>query len=204
VVGRSHCIQLRAASSPGVAKLGRGGCGRCRRVRTRNLSLKCGSPKFAREYTFPEPRPADHCCCDTRTSSLRTGGLQAGRPVSCRSRHRSKNCLARPIWRWSEFASVRSRSGTRCSKSRGAADLQPAQPFEILSSSIETTKHVCCFVQDDQRGRKVFDVYRNDKRDMLALPYPCFTLHITGATAEKEFSRSATKLSRPFRTSNFP
>ncbi|MGY4326831.1 hypothetical protein ACVWWG_001248 [Bradyrhizobium sp. LB7.2] len=51
---------------------------------------------------------------------------------------------------------------------------------------------------------KVFDVYRNDKRDMLALPCPCFTLHITGATAEKEFSRSATKLSRPFRTSNFP
>jgi hypothetical protein len=54
-------------------------------------------------------------------------------------------------------------------KVAGAADLQPAQPFEILSSSIETTKHVCCFVQDDQRGRKVFDVYRNDKRDMLVL-----------------------------------
>ncbi|MGY2930809.1 hypothetical protein ACVWZV_009534 [Bradyrhizobium sp. GM5.1] len=54
-------------------------------------------------------------------------------------------------------------------KFAGVADLQPAQPFEILSSSIETTKHISFLVQDEQRGRKVFDVYRNDKRDLLVL-----------------------------------
>ncbi|WP_247773219.1 hypothetical protein [Bradyrhizobium sp. 192] len=51
-------------------------------------------------------------------------------------------------------------------KVAGVSDLQSEQPFEKLSSSIVTTKPVCCFVQDDQRGPKVFDVYRNDKRDI--------------------------------------
>jgi len=54
-------------------------------------------------------------------------------------------------------------------KAADVADLQPVQPFQVLSSSIETTETYFMSTLYEQRGRKVFDVYRNDKRELLVL-----------------------------------
>ena len=54
-------------------------------------------------------------------------------------------------------------------KSRGVAHLQPAQPFEVVSWAIRMTETYFSFTSIQSGGRKVFDVYRNGKRELLVL-----------------------------------
>jgi hypothetical protein len=78
-----------------------------------------------------------------------------------------------------------------------------ADPNTKLVPSIETAETYFMFTSYEQRRRKVFDVYRNDKRELLVLSngseIPIVALGISGARAEEEFSKSVPRSSQPFR-----
>lgn len=78
-------------------------------------------------------------------------------------------------------------------KSRSVAHLQPAQPFEVVSWAIRMTETYFVLSSIRSAGAKVFDVYRNEKRDFLVLSTGC------AIPADcSQFSKSAKRSSQPF------